>query len=89
MCDNVKAFSEREADVLKLTGILGIQNMKANYMLALRAQESQKNMELATKDMHILALKTKSETVSMRIITLVTLFFLPGTFISVSLICQN
>jgi hypothetical protein len=41
-------------------------------------------MELMTKDMHILALKTKSETVSMRIITLVTLFFLPGTFISVS-----
>jgi hypothetical protein len=55
-------------------------------MLALRAQESQENIELITKDMHSLALKTKSETVSMRIITLVTLFFLPGTFISVSLI---
>ena len=38
-----------------------------------------------TKDMHILARKTTQETVSMRIITLVTLFFLPGTFISVSL----
>jgi len=34
--------------------------------------------------MHILAVKTKQETVSMRVITLVTLFFLPGTFISVS-----
>lgn len=87
MCGNVKTLSGGEADVLKLTGVLGIQNMRASYMLALRAQESQKNMELATKDMHILALKTKSETVSMRIITLVTLFFLPGTFISVSLIC--
>lgn len=38
-----------------------------------------------TDDMHILATKTKQETVSMKIITLVTLFFLPGTFISVSL----
>jgi hypothetical protein len=46
-------------------------------------------MELMTKDMHIIALKTKSETVSMRIITLVTLFFLPGTFISVSISATN
>jgi hypothetical protein len=33
--------------------------------------------------MHELAEKTKQEAVSTRIITLVTLFFLPGTFISV------
>jgi hypothetical protein len=58
--------------------------MEASKVLALKAQESSENMELMTKDMHIVALKTKSETVSMRIITLVTLFFLPGTFISVS-----
>ena len=31
-----------------------------------------------------IARKTKTETVSMKIITLVTLFFLPGTFIAVS-----
>ena len=37
-----------------------------------------------TEEMRELAVKTKQETVSMRIITLVTLFFLPGTFISVS-----
>lgn len=36
-----------------------------------------------TIDMHVIAQKTKVETVSMRIITWVTLFFLPGTFISV------
>jgi hypothetical protein len=52
----------------------------------LKAQESTENMEVMTKDMHILAQKTTQETVSMRIITLVTLFFLPGTFISVSLL---
>ena len=51
--------------------------------MAQEAQKSTDSMELMTKDMQKLAQKTKLETVSMRIITLVTLFFLPGTFISV------
>ena len=38
-----------------------------------------------TENMSEIARKTKTETVSMKIITLVTLFFLPGTFISVGL----
>lgn len=63
-----------------------MQNIEASQLLALKAQESTENMEVMTKDMHILAQKTTQETVSMRIITLVTLFFLPGTFISVSLL---
>jgi len=41
-------------------------------------------MQVVTDSMHEIAKKTKQETVSMKIITLVTLFFLPGTFISVS-----
>lgn len=41
-------------------------------------------MEIMTTDMSVIARKTKTETVSMKIITLVTLFFLPGTFIAVS-----
>jgi Mg2+ and Co2+ transporter CorA len=55
-----------------------------------QAQKSAKNMEamsqrmeLITADMHEIAQKTQRETVSMRVITLVTLFFLPGTFIAV------
>ena len=36
-----------------------------------------------TDEMNDIARKTQTETVSMKIITLVTLFFLPGTFISV------
>jgi len=36
-----------------------------------------------TTDMNDIARKTKIETVSMKVITVVTLFFLPGTFISV------
>jgi Mg2+ and Co2+ transporter CorA len=41
-------------------------------------------MESMTKEMHEIAKKTKQETVSMRVITSVTLFFLPATFIAVS-----
>ena len=42
-----------------------------------------KDMQNMTKEMHTIAQRTKQETISMKIITLVTLFFLPGTFISV------
>jgi Mg2+ and Co2+ transporter CorA len=42
-----------------------------------------KRMQDITEDMHDIASRTQRETVSMRIITLVTLFFLPGTFIAV------
>jgi len=52
----------------------------------MKSQFSAKRMEDMTEQMHVIAQKTKEETVSMRIITLVTLFFLPGTFISVSLL---
>jgi len=41
-------------------------------------------MEQMTSRMEEIALKTEEETVSMRIVTYVTLFFLPGTFVSVS-----
>ena len=58
-------------------------NMEASKVLAGKAHESTCNMETVTREMHIIAQKTKQETVSMRVITLVTLFFLPGTFISV------
>ena len=57
--------------------------MKSNNLFAGKAQLSTEHMEAMTQDMHEIAHKTKQETVSMRIITLVTLFFLPGTFISV------
>jgi hypothetical protein len=61
-----------------------VQNIEASKELAKKSQYSAKKMEAMTEAMHRIAVKTKQETVSMRIITLVTLFFLPGTFISVS-----
>ena len=72
------------ANVNKLYGILDYRNMESNKLFASKAQLSTENMESMTQEMHEIAQKTKQETVSMRIITLVTLFFLPGTFISVS-----
>ena len=73
-----------ETDRNKLHGILQMQRTKAN-------QASTENMQSMTEEMHQIALKTKKETISMRIITFVTLCFLPGTFISVGLLmvcCQ-
>jgi hypothetical protein len=58
--------------------------MEASKMLAEKSQQSAAKMEVMTQRMQEIAIQTKQETVSMRIITLVTLFFLPGTFISVS-----
>jgi hypothetical protein len=43
-------------------------------------------MENMTLEMHAIAKKTEQETVSMRVITTVTLFFLPATFIAVSIL---
>lgn len=58
--------------------------MEANKSFTTKAQKSADRMEKITVDMHKIAQKTKQETVSMKVITVVTLFFLPGTFISVS-----
>lgn len=68
---------------VKLYGILQYQSMQASENFAKKAQVSAEKMEAMTVEMHSIAQKTKQETVSMRIITLVTLFFLPGTFIGV------
>jgi hypothetical protein len=68
----------------QLYGILEFRSMQASKMLGERAQQSAVKMESMTEQMYEIADKTKQETVSMKIITLVTLFFLPGTFISVS-----
>ncbi|KAF4628548.1 hypothetical protein G7Y89_g9603 [Cudoniella acicularis] len=63
-------------------GILHHHAVEANKAIAKRSQVSAERMEAMTEGMHSIAQKTKEETVSMRIITLVTLFFLPGTYVS-------
>lgn len=78
VCKLLRLLADRKS---LLQGILNYESMEANRHLAEKASISADNMEL-------IAHKTKLETVSMRIITLVTLFFLPGTFISVSPIAR-
>ncbi|KFY93297.1 hypothetical protein V500_03784 [Pseudogymnoascus sp. VKM F-4518 (FW-2643)] len=56
--------------------------VETSRIYAKRAQLSTDRMEKITDAMFEIARKTQQETVSMKIITLVTLFFLPGTFIS-------
>ena len=63
--------------------MLEYQNFNASAWLAEAAQESAVKMELMTAKMHTIAVQTQKETVSMKVITVVTLFFLPGTFVSV------
>ena len=58
-------------------------NIEASKVLAAKGHESTRKMEAITREMHIIAQKAKQESVSMRVNTLVTLFFLPGIFISV------
>ncbi|PSN67391.1 hypothetical protein BS50DRAFT_634765 [Corynespora cassiicola Philippines] len=58
-----------------INGILQYNSVQAT-------QASANNMTVMTEEMHKLAVKTKQETVSMRVITSVTLFFLPATFMA-------
>lgn len=51
--------------------------------MTLEMHASTKQMEVMTRDMGRIAEKTERETASMHIITLVTLVFLPGTFVAV------
>ena len=58
--------------------------MQTSEYFALSAQMSSWVMEDLTEKMHTLAEKTEQETMSMHVITLLTLVFLPGTFLAVS-----
>jgi len=59
-----------------------IQTSKAFQLVA---QTSSDEMMKWTHKMHEIAVKTKQETLSMHVITIFTLIFLPGTFVAVSL----
>ena len=77
--------AQTTADKKQLLGLLEYHSQEASKDLATEAQESARKSETLTLEMHEIAQKTKQETISMRIITFVTLAFLPGTFICVGL----
>jgi len=65
-------------------GILEYNNVQASNELAVRSQGSAEEVRKLTSSMHDIARKTEEETMSMKVITVVTLFYLPATFVSVS-----
>lgn len=74
---------EQHLTVLKLHGILDSRRQIQAQQSSIKMEQMSEKMQDVTFQMHEIARKTQRETVSMRIITLVTLFFLPGTFIAV------
>lgn len=77
--DNVLAALKQFESLNQHTGI---QTSKAFQLVA---QTSTDQMMKWTVEMREIAIKTKQETLSMHVITIFTLIFLPGTFIAVSL----
>jgi hypothetical protein len=76
---------EIDADHFRqLLQLFAHRNMSTSKHLSIRAQISAEKMEGLTNHMMLIAEKTEKETIFMRIITVVTLFFLPGTFVAVS-----
>jgi hypothetical protein len=63
---------------------LEFSSLEATKNLGEKAQTSSDIMQKLTEEMHWIARKTLNDTVSMKVITVVTLFYLPGTFMSVS-----
>lgn len=88
---SIKGAASSQLQMVQLTSapqlesLLQWQNGFNSLTLADKAQVSADNMIRMTYAMHAIAQTTKLETVSMRIITLVTLIYLPGTFVSVGL----
>ena len=74
-----KLASDRKTLLYEL---VDYQNMQANESFARKSVASAKRMEEMTGDMQTLTRKTALETVLMRIITVVTVLFLPATFVS-------
>ena len=63
---------------------MNFQTNQSSILLASHSNASSLNMQKMALEMNELARKTKTETASMKVITLVTLAFLPATFVSVS-----
>lgn len=70
--------------------MLQVQNKELDKLFAMNARDatsrvelSSQRMESVTESMYDIAKTTEKDTTSMHIITLVTLLFLPGTFLGV------
>ncbi|KAI8623409.1 hypothetical protein F5Y19DRAFT_468532 [Xylariaceae sp. FL1651] len=81
--DRLRAiFRTLENDKALYGAALQYQSAKVSEHFAHSARASSERMEDWTVKMHTIAVKTEHETVSMHVITVFTLIFLPGTFIA-------
>ncbi|KAI2466238.1 hypothetical protein F4781DRAFT_424218 [Annulohypoxylon bovei var. microspora] len=71
-----------ENDKTLFTTLLQYKSGKVSDYFASSAKISSDRMEQITQKMHGIAIRTEQETVSMHVITIFTLIFLPGTFIA-------
>ncbi|EMR64091.1 hypothetical protein UCREL1_8951 [Eutypa lata UCREL1] len=69
----------------KFDAALQYKSGRTSEYFATSAKISSDRMEDWTQKMHQIAVKTEQETVSMHVITIFTLIFLPGTFLAVRL----
>ncbi|KAL7627709.1 hypothetical protein AAE478_001903 [Parahypoxylon ruwenzoriense] len=72
-----------ENDKALFATVLQFKSEKVSEFFAKSANTSSDRMEAMTRKMHKIAVRTEQETVSMHVITIFTLIFLPGTFIAV------
>ena len=63
--------------------VLQFKNMEVSKLFQVNAHELAENAARMTQEMGQIAERTERETASMHIVTLVTLVFLPGTFVAV------
>ncbi|KAG4430226.1 hypothetical protein IFR05_014297, partial [Cadophora sp. M221] len=75
----LKTLNDRMTLISSLMDYQSSSATLASKSLAQKAQSSAERMEMMTKSMHDIAERTKQDASSVRIITLVTLFYLPGT----------
>ncbi|RYP21567.1 hypothetical protein DL765_002203 [Monosporascus sp. GIB2] len=82
----LKALSRAiDADKVVFDAALHYKSARTSEYFAHSAKVSSHRMEEWTVKMHRIAVKTEQETISMHVITIFTLIFLPGTFLAVRL----
>ncbi|RYP32958.1 hypothetical protein DL767_004974 [Monosporascus sp. MG133] len=79
----LKALSRAiDSDKVVFDATLQYKSAKTSEYFAHSAKVSSGRMEHWTVQMHKIAVKTEQETISMHVITIFTLIFLPGTFLA-------
>ncbi|RYP54452.1 hypothetical protein DL768_000758 [Monosporascus sp. mg162] len=82
----LKALSRAiDSDKVVFEAALQYRSARTSEYFANSANVSSNRMEQWTVKMHRIAAKTEQETISMHVITIFTLIFLPGTFLAVRL----